>query len=730
MKPLRLYIENFYCHKQSFIDFTKFDSALVIAKINDNEDYSNGAGKTSIFKAIEYVLFNETPSKLETIIRDDSDYCKISFDFEYDNSIYRVSRTKTKKNNDLTFFQKIVNDDSFIYEEDQNGYHKATNALELKDHWKNLTSTRSGDTEKKLFEIIKTNYKFFCNTSHFMQNNISGLATTSPEKRRQMLKESLDLTIYSLLEKHAKNKFNSKSKELEKVNLLIDNIGTNLNEKISENKINLNKNLDKITTLNLEIENISTNEKNILDEISLNKENLINLKNLIENSISNKNKLNLEINDLNIKNKDLKIKLSSLKNDGEEIVKQIESINKLKEKLSILDVSVYETELISLQQLLSDHNSIVSSNMLKYDELSIPLPNEDQCKHCRQVMTKEHKEQCLRSLRDEIEKCKENIKNSKEQINKINLDITKVKNEISKSKLNNDKIIKLENDLKQKNESLKSKRDLYKEYNQFVKNNDDELNNKNKLLNEINLTIDQNSLNKIKELENLLSKLNNDLSEIINNKNNLLKQKSYSENAVAVLKHQISELENNNIKLDSLKIDKDKLQKELEQYPNVIQAFSNKGIPSLIIQNLLDELQDEANELLTQLKPGLQLQFVVTKEKSDDDTLDIIYSVNNRHRYYQQLSGAMQICVMFSLKLGWSFLLQKKFGFDTPLILLDEVDQSLDKAGISAFVDIVKFFQQRFKILIITHNDRLKGKIPNVICVNQDKDKISQAKLI
>jgi hypothetical protein len=42
------------------------------------------------------------------------------------------------------------------------------------------------------------------------------------------------------------------------------------------------------------------------------------------------------------------------------------------------------------------------------------------------------------------------------------------------------------------------------------------------------------------------------------------------------------------------------------------------------------------------------------------------------------------------------FLLQKLSGVDVKFLLLDEIDQSLDKASVDAFADIVKFFQKAF----------------------------------
>jgi DNA repair exonuclease SbcCD ATPase subunit len=204
-------------------------------------------------------------------------------------------------------------------------------------------------------------------------------------------------------------------------------------------------------------------------------------------------------------------------------------------------------------------------------------------------------------------------------------------------------------------------------------------------------------------------------------------------NSKAITEHNIKQKNQDKQK----RIDLSKLITELEDklgvYPLVIQAFSSTGIPNLIIHNILDDLQIEINKLLTQFRPGLQMSFFIEKTKGDGteaDTLDIRYQVHGKDRYYEQLSGAMQLIMMFSLKLGLSFFLQKMLEIDIKFLLLDELDQSLDKARVDTFADIVKFLQKDFTILVITHNDRLKDKFSHAVLVEQDINMVSQAKVV
>ncbi|MEK6883171.1 MAG: SMC family ATPase, partial [Nanoarchaeota archaeon] len=197
MKILRLYIENFMCHEKSFIDFTQFSTALIVGKVDNNDLYSNGVGKTTIFKAIEYVLFNQADVNLEKIIRDDAPSCRIVMDFSIDNHEYRVSRTRTKKGStDLSLHVRNAEtgDDTDIYHTVFPGInfdsYTAITTLSPK-FWKDLSASRASDTEKELTKLIKINFKAFRSTIHFIQNDFTGLTTSTPEKRKGILKDAL-----------------------------------------------------------------------------------------------------------------------------------------------------------------------------------------------------------------------------------------------------------------------------------------------------------------------------------------------------------------------------------------------------------------------------------------------------------------------------------------------------------------------------------------------------------
>ena len=730
MKIKIIQIENFLCHEYSHIDFDDFNSALIVAKVNNNDMYSNGAGKSTIFGAIEYVLFNQAEINLEKVIRDDTNVCKVVLYLDVDNNLYRISRSRNRKGTtDLSLHIRNYNEgnDTDIFN------FKKPNEL----YWKDLTGRRSADTESEIEKIIKINFKSFRQTVHFAQNDFSGLTTATPSNRKALLKEVLNLGTYAKLEKIAKEKFNILSKEIEKYKILLEPLSNLENEKIDLiNKLNQDeKSLKEKEEEKEKALKLLNNEKEILSSFIKEKENFIsNNKLLLEKKI----KLVSEIENLTES-------YSTYKNNSISLVKQAKvsanELTTLKNEIEKLLLENIEDSIQSHQSNLNEINQKIikleleNENLLKdIKELQIPLPEDNKCLHCRQNLSEEHKIECQKNIDDKLFNFK-NLLNT----NNSNIIILSKDKKQAVALINSFAIKQKELETKQLNltnlqKDLESKKQTYKDYNSILETLNKELESKKINLQEINKELESVSyddfITKIDDKitnQNLVVNSFNDKFVLIN------KNYTHLNSLIAVVKHQIEKNEKDQINKNTYLSNIENLEEKYKKYPSVIEAFSSTGIPNLIVQNCLDDLQYESNNILNQLKPGMQLNFLVEKKKSDgnqDDTLDIKYFVNGREREYNQMSGAMKLAVTFSLKMGLSFLLQKLFNIKMEFLLLDEIDQSLDKAGADAFVDIVKFLQKELKVLVITHNDRLKDKFSHAILVEQDSNMVSKAKVV
>jgi DNA repair exonuclease SbcCD ATPase subunit len=660
-------------------------------------------------------------------------------DFIVDDIEYRIARTRTKKgSSDLSLLERnnvIGNDNDVYHKLAHHKYEPFTDKKDVNKYWKDISGRRAADTEKELAKLIKLNLKSFRSTIHFMQNDFSGLTTATPEKRKGILKEALNLIIFSKLEKISKDRFNLISKDVDKYKLLIDALGSPEIDLISlQEKDSLFNNNAVEISFSLKALNIELNTLNNALNVMINSHS--NLKSKFSSLIDREKIISSEKIKAENSIKEYSAKKTSIISFSKELTAELNALKLDQTKLSEIDYSQIDflnKDLDNKKQNVAKYNAIINSELLKYDELKIPVPDDSVCKHCRTSLTKDHKIICQNKIASDMKECQLNIQMAKKEINALNPQILSIQKNINNLILSKNNIENNKFQISSKDKEIQTSKALYEEYFIFLKNFDLDLIKINNELSDIVKQLSESSIDEANIIKLQIENNKKDILELNVKISSANKDFANCNNSIAVIQHTISQKINDVIKIKELKKSLLDSENKATIYPSVLQAFSSSGIPNLIIQNILDDLQIEANKLLTQLKPGLQLAFFVEKTKGDGtetDTLDIIYQINGKERYYEQLSGAMKLAVTFSLKLGLSFLLQKMIGANVRFLLLDEIDQSLDKASIDAFSDIIKFFQKEYKILIITHNDRMKDKFSSAILVEQDRDMISNARVV
>jgi exonuclease SbcC len=191
-------------------------------------------------------------------------------------------------------------------------------------------------------------------------------------------------------------------------------------------------------------------------------------------------------------------------------------------------------------------------------------------------------------------------------------------------------------------------------------------------------------------------------------------------------------------KLDTIerkKIDKQTTQSELDQlvvkinrYQKLEEAFGTNGVPALLIEQALPEIEAHANELLDRLTLGqlsilfeTQSEYKDKKRQDKKETLDILINDANGHtRAYEMFSGGEAFRINFAIRLALSQVLAKRSGARLQTLVIDEGFGSQDTTGRSRLVETINVVKKDFsKILIITHLEELKDAFPGRIEVEK-----------
>lgn len=173
--------------------------------------------------------------------------------------------------------------------------------------------------------------------------------------------------------------------------------------------------------------------------------------------------------------------------------------------------------------------------------------------------------------------------------------------------------------------------------------------------------------------------------------------------------------------------EREELQKQIARHKTLERAFGRDGVPALLIEQALPQIETKANEILDRLSDGqMSIRFITQteyKDKKRDDlkeTLDIQISDSAGIRNYEMYSGGEAFRVNFAIHLALSEILAQRKGARLQTLVIDEGFGSQDTQGRQRLIEAINLVKDDFaKILVITHLDELKDAFPTRIEVEK-----------
>ncbi len=244
MRLLKLQISNFCSYgKDQEVDFTRLASPTLVE--GQNENGSNGAGKSALFEALFWCLTgkNTRGVKAAEVIRAGEKYVEVTACFIYKEKTYTVTRhyASSKKTVEIQ-----IGDEEFFYHD-------------------------SKQATVDLFEKLGTDEATLGSLLFFGSNYVK-FSQLSPAKKAETLQEMSHNEVFDTMQENLKNDAKRLKDETER---LLENIDKGVTKK-GELDISLNKLKDKLDSLQYNIDNevseitktiISSNEElTLLDE--------------------------------------------------------------------------------------------------------------------------------------------------------------------------------------------------------------------------------------------------------------------------------------------------------------------------------------------------------------------------------------------------------------------------------------------------------------------------------
>lgn len=279
----------------------------------------------------------------------------------------------------------------------------------------------------------------------------------------------------------------------------------------------------------------------------------------------------------------------------------------------------------------------------------------------------------------------------------------------------------IEQDIQRDNQYL----EFYRNQKEKAESKQQEITGKlNTLQEEVN-KYQQEKDNHDKKVQNEYAKqqqIYNYISSLENKKNNLVKPvlNDYSYIKEPSKEEYDKEKEDISKSIDKHKDNVVELETKKSRYKDAVDAFSNKGIRSVVLDFITPFLNEKANKYLQTLSGSdieIEFQTQVKNSKGElKDKFDVIVKNSNGGESYKSNSAGEQKRIDLAISFAIQDLIMSKDEISTNIALYDECFDGLDTIGCENVVNLLKDRLNTVgTIFVITHNQSLKPLFENVI---------------
>lgn len=721
MDLLRLHLQNFTSYPDETIDLQGIHVAGLLGP--------NGSGKSSLIDSILWALYGESPKggkrDADNFVRTGTDECSVIVDFTIGRHIYRVVRSWNRKERKgkLGFF---------VYEEDW--VPRGKNAKEA---------------QAEIERVLRMDYKTFVATVIQVQDKATQSFTDcSDADRKAILASILGLDTWDKVAKITADKIKLLSAEKAKVERSVEyyqQLADTYDDAVAE----LRRANIRLRSLEMQLKEVNEAMKaaqsDVDRDIDLDNEymdllakrsklefdNNVKLKQ-ISDRISTKQ---AQLSDLVKKRTEQEKKITEIKSileSTEQAVADFEEYEKLKVEAESLkdkfeeylvrttELEREERELKSLEELFAE----VSKSASLVSQVGCDEENKKRCPLIRVAWENYNR---LDLLSASIVECQEKISALKSQVEQLQPMYDRVEQCSSLSvslSYSVDAIARRSKALDDK----KHIEELIDEYNKSIALYTTELEELTKeqkdasTCYESELAAIDARLEEISELTKPLIDQEYILKQLEEESEQLQSQIEELRYEVGGIRAKVTSAENAREELNIYYGELVDIEEKIALYKVIEKAASKKnGVPSLIVENAIPEIEAIANDLLDRVSDGrFSVHFETQKESKTTDSIQEVLKItvmdDGEPRAFQTYSGAQRFMLDFSIRVAISKFLAHRSGTEIKLLVIDEGFSALDNANFAKVVEVINEIAQDFeKVLIITHIDKLKTLLPQRI---------------
>lgn len=741
MRPLLLKMTNFLSYEDEEFDFSQVTNATITGR--------NGAGKSSFCTdAITWALFGKGSRGSEkesgNYVSTGADSCTVELTFELNKSEYKVIRSvRANKGNRMAL-------NLFVIDKDGNEVP--------------LTGARLGDTQDKIEKLIKMSYKTFTASSMIFQGKSDEFTNgMSNAERKEALINILNINEWERVGEKAKAELSQLKQSLRNAENQRDvkyEITTHKKEYIERKKVAEDK-LKAIAQQKEACEQtIEKNQKAIFqrDGISADIKQKENEKRELNNRVESGNK------DMKVQQNMIEKYNRSSKQNDEDIARQqailgrkkeideavekekvlVEEVNGIWEKQRKFsdaranldqigndgkiwkskqesDLKMLDGKIAEAQKQAKALDAVPCANDEKLSSTCMFLKMAREAKASLEKLTQEReniakavnpyaqKWKDAKELKDSLMINPDEAKAKQEELRKVQT-VARLKPVLESAAGNIALLLRNNADIEERIKESKARIDTIRE--QFVKDK------------ETMKSID----GEIAELKKAMSGFDEVFKEQEQAKRNLeslKQQENVQHGEIGSCDVLLKQVEKAEVELKDIDKEVSEISNDINDTELLIEACGkNSGVPALIVENAVPELEAEANLILENMMDGrLQIRLdtqIETNKGTKQEVFRITVLDDGYERRYETYSGAEKFVVDLALRIAMSKFLCKRSGASVSLFVLDEGVSCADESNRDEIIKAIRSITTEFDVvLFVTHIEELKDALDQRIEVTK-----------
>ena len=571
--------------------------------------------------------------------------------------------------------------------------------------WKGISEGGMRATQDKIEKLLHLDYDTFVNSAFLLQGRADEFTTKTPSERKQVLANILGLSIWEMYEDRAKVRLTATRNDI----LRLDGRLEEIERELAQRERHEAELAESQTVAEVAGAKLTAVERQWSD-LEQTRNELVTFQKQVDDLTRHISSLERDVNEATREREQVSARADkvALQAAAEAVRADVKALEPLQARLG--EVTQARATLGEEAAHLRGINVALApqTEPIKERVRILETTKEPTCPTCGQPLTEDHRRQLVADLNREIEDRRQDYRTNQERIKAIEDQLASADRELNELNIRlrdrsplEKRLGELEAALSHAGEAAALAESLRNKIERWFKEAEQDRARRAEVE------------ARAGESESRLRTASLSQADV----DRVRFEKRLADERVGGARQKLAALEEFEKQRQALSQERERLATDVGLLEDLREAFSRRGIPAMIIETVVPELERSANELLSRMTDGRMHTRIETQRETKSgelrEALEIIISDELGDRAYELYSGGEAFRINFAIRIALSRLLARRAGAQLRSLFIDEGFGTQDVRGREHLVSAINSIQDDFdRILVITHIDELKEAFP------------------